>query len=94
MTTKVVAIANPVKLMIVRQKDFENRAKGYEILGKRSPTTGAGIVSIRNPEKDSHLIVRRMKDLGMISAVRQGWVRMAPHFYISPDEIDRVIAEL
>jgi cysteine desulfurase/selenocysteine lyase len=69
-------------------------AKGYEVLGKRSPATGAGIVSIRNPEKDSHLIVRRLKELGMIAAVRQGWVRMAPHFYVRPDEIDRVVAEL
>jgi cysteine desulfurase/selenocysteine lyase len=69
-------------------------AKGYEVLGKRTPETGAGIVSIRHPATDSHLIVRRLKDLGIIAAPRQGWVRMAPHFYISPAEIDRVTAEL
>jgi selenocysteine lyase/cysteine desulfurase len=69
-------------------------AKGYEVLGKRTPTTGAGIVSIRHPATDNHLIVRRLRDLGIIAAPRQGWVRMAPHFYISPDEIDRVLGEL
>ena len=25
---------------------------------------------------------------------RQGWVRMSPHFYISPEEIDRVVEAL
>jgi cysteine desulfurase / selenocysteine lyase len=69
-------------------------AKGYEVLGKRTPETGAGIVSVRHPSTDSHLIVRRLKDRGIIAAPRQGWVRMAPHFYISPAEIDRVTAEL
>jgi cysteine desulfurase / selenocysteine lyase len=69
-------------------------AKGYDVLAKRTPTTGAGIVCIRHPATDSHLIVRRLRDAGIIAAPRQGWVRMAPHFYISPDDIDRVIAQL
>jgi selenocysteine lyase/cysteine desulfurase len=69
-------------------------AKGYEVLGHRTPATGAGIVSIRHPAKDSHFVVRRLKDLGMIAAPRQGWVRMAPHFYVTPEEIERVLAEL
>ena len=69
-------------------------SKGYEVLGQRTPATGAGIVSIRHPTIDSHVIVRRLKDLGIIAAPRQGWVRMAPHFYITPSEIERVIGEL
>jgi cysteine desulfurase/selenocysteine lyase len=69
-------------------------ARGYEVLGKRTSATGAGIVSVRHPNKDSHLVVRRLKDRQMIAAPRQGWVRMAPHFYISPQEIDCVLAEL
>jgi len=56
--------------------------------------TGSGIVSFRHPGVESHLIVRRLKQRGMIAAPRQGWVRMAPHFYISPDEIESVVAEL
>ena len=69
-------------------------ARGYEVLGRRSAATGAGIVSFRHPDKDSHLIVRRLKERKIIAAPRQGWVRMAPHFYISPEEIDGVMAEL
>jgi selenocysteine lyase/cysteine desulfurase len=29
-----------------------------------------------------------------MAAPRQGWVRFSPHFYISPEEIDRVVEEL
>jgi selenocysteine lyase/cysteine desulfurase len=69
-------------------------AKGYEVMGSRSPSSGAGIVSFRHPENDSTAIVRRLREAGIIAAPRQGWIRMAPHFYISPDDIDRVLAEL
>src|SRR3954463_13063399 len=69
-------------------------AKGYEVMGSRSPSTGAGIVSFRHPKDDSTAIVRRLREVGIIAAPRQGWIRMAPHFYISPDDIDRVLAEL
>ena len=68
--------------------------RGYETLGVRSPQTGAGIVSFRKPEVQAHLIVRRLKERGFIAAPRQGWVRVSPHFYISPEEIDRLLAEL
>jgi len=29
-----------------------------------------------------------------MAAPRQGWVRMSPHFYVSPEEIERVIETL
>jgi len=32
--------------------------------------------------------------LHIVTANRSGWVRTSPHFYISPEEIDRMIAEL
>ena len=65
--------------------------KGYELLGHRTPLTGAGIVSFRHPATDSSIIVRRLKEKGIVAAPRQGWVRLAPHFYISPNEIERVL---
>ena len=69
-------------------------AKGYELLGSRSAATGAGIVCFRHPQRESSAIVRRLRERGIIAAPRQGWVRMAPHFYISLAEIDEVLAEL
>ena len=69
-------------------------SKGYEVLGRRTPANGAGIVSYRKPGIDSGAIVHRLKQRGIVAANRSGWVRTSPHFYISPEEIDRMIAEL
>jgi selenocysteine lyase/cysteine desulfurase len=67
---------------------------GFETLGRRSAETGAGIVSFRKPGVDSQEIVRALRSAGIITAHRQGWVRCAPHFYIAPEEIDRMLGEL
>jgi selenocysteine lyase/cysteine desulfurase len=68
--------------------------KDYQVLGSRTPETGAGIVSFRKEGIDSRLIVRNLKDAGFLVAPRQGWVRVSPHFYITPEEIDRMVAAL
>jgi selenocysteine lyase/cysteine desulfurase len=67
---------------------------GYECLGLRSKENGAGIVAIRKPGLDPHMVVRGLKEKGISVTARQGWVRISPHFYISPAEIDRLIDEL
>jgi cysteine desulfurase / selenocysteine lyase len=69
-------------------------AMGFETLGCRSSETGAGIVSFRKPGVESHAIVRALKESGIVTAPRQGWVRAAPHFYISPEEIDKMLSQL
>jgi selenocysteine lyase/cysteine desulfurase len=66
-------------------------ALGFETLAERTPATGAGIVSFRKAGVESHLIVRRLKDAGISVAGRQGWVRAAPHFYISPKDVELVV---
>jgi selenocysteine lyase/cysteine desulfurase len=68
--------------------------KGYELLGTRTPETGAGIVSFRKPGLDAVAIVRKLAAAGIAAAPRAGWVRTSPHFYISPSDIDRMLAEL
>lgn len=69
-------------------------ALGYELACARTPETGAGIVSVRKAGIEATVLVRNLKDKGIIAAPRQGWVRFAPHFYISPDDIDQVLAAL
>ena len=70
------------------------RQKGCEVLGVRTPANGAGIVSFRHPEVDARAIVHRLRERGIIAAPRQGWVRTSPHFYISPDDVDRMLEAL
>jgi len=63
---------------------------GYEVLGTRTPETGAGIVSFRK----SGAIVRLLRAANISTAPRGGWVRTSPHFYISPADIDALLAQL
>ncbi|MDQ6701438.1 MAG: aminotransferase class V-fold PLP-dependent enzyme, partial [Acidobacteriota bacterium] len=70
------------------------RQRGYETLGSRNSDTGAGIVSFRKSDVESRIIVKRLKDAGLMAAPRQGWVRVSPHFYISPGDIDRLLEHL
>jgi len=65
-------------------------AKGYEVLGHRTPETGAGIVSFRKTGVDPRQVVHDLKAAGIQAAPRAGWVRTSPHFYIRPEEIDRM----
>ena len=70
------------------------RQKGYQVLGDRTPENGSGIVALHKPNLDSRDLVRDLKERGIVAAPRQGWVRFSPHFYISPEEIDRVVEAL
>ncbi|MBV8731000.1 MAG: aminotransferase class V-fold PLP-dependent enzyme [Acidobacteriia bacterium] len=70
------------------------QAKGYEVMEQRTPATGAGIVSFRKPGWNPVDIVRQLHGEGIITAPRAGWVRASPHFYISPADIERVLAAL
>ena len=70
------------------------QAKGYQVLGNRTPETGAGIVSFRKAGVEAADIVRKLRAAGIVTAPRAGWVRTSPHFYIRPEEIDRMVEEL
>ncbi|PWU08624.1 MAG: aminotransferase [Terriglobia bacterium] len=64
---------------------------GYELMEERTPETGAGIVSFRKPGVEAGEIVRKLRGEDVITAPRAGWVRASPHFYITPDDIDRAL---
>jgi selenocysteine lyase/cysteine desulfurase len=70
------------------------RNKGYEVMGARTPETGAGIVTFRKPGIDAIELVHKLRLAGISVAPRAGWVRTSPHFYIPPADIDRMIEEL
>lgn len=70
------------------------RERGYEVLGGRTPATAAGIVCIRKPGTDARLTHAHLRDQGILGAPRQGWLRLSPHFYISPEDAGRVIEAL
>ena len=67
------------------------QAKGYEVLGNRTPENGAGIVSFRKAGLEAAQIVCKLRAEGIVVAPRAGWVRTSPHFYISPQDCDRLL---
>ena len=67
------------------------QSKGYAVLGRRTPETGAGIVSFRKDGVDSASICARLREHHIITAPRAGWVRASPHFYVEPDEIEKML---
>jgi selenocysteine lyase/cysteine desulfurase len=69
-------------------------AKGYEVLGRRTAATGAGVVSFRKPGVDSGGLVDQLQQRRILAANRNGWVRTSPHFYISPEEIEEMVRAL
>ena len=69
-------------------------AKGYELIRPRTPENAAGIVTFRKPGMDAAGTVRQLRRQNIITAARAGWVRTSPHFYVSPEEIDRLIDAL
>jgi len=69
-----------------RQIEEGARGKGYEVL-----PSGSGIVTFRREGADSRAIVSNLRAAGIITAPRQGYVRTSPHFYISPDDVGRLL---
>jgi len=67
------------------------QAKGYQVMGTRTPETGAGIVSFRKPGFSDRELVHRLRGANISAAPRAGWVRTSPHFYIRPEDIDRML---
>jgi selenocysteine lyase/cysteine desulfurase len=69
-------------------------ARGYELLGNRTPANSSGIVSFRKSGIGAEEVVRILRSRGIAAAPRAGWVRTSPHFYIAPAEIDQMLEAL
>ena len=91
-----VGIDQVSEAVLARTKQIHDGVleKGYEILGERTPACDSGIVSFRKPGVDSRVVHKQLKDNGILTAPRAGWVRAAPHFYISPEDVQRFLAVL
>ena len=64
--------------------------RGWELL----TAPEAGIVAFRKEGIDASETVQRLAAQGIAVAPRSGWVRASPHFYISEDEVDRLVGAL
>lgn len=81
----------PAVLALAEQIEWGVRSKGYELICPRSEDTGSGIVTFRKEGLDSRHVVKLLRDNRIVAAPRQGWIRTSPHFYLSPDDIGRLL---
>ncbi|WP_020473767.1 aminotransferase class V-fold PLP-dependent enzyme [Zavarzinella formosa] len=65
------------------------RQKGHAVFSSMEPGERSGIVSVDTPGHDPHAIMRRCREAGVIVNVRGGRLRVSPHVYNTPEDLDR-----
>jgi selenocysteine lyase/cysteine desulfurase len=73
---------------------FRAARAGLEVFSSRLPGERSGIVSLVVPGADPRELVRRCRQEGIVINQRAGRLRVSPHCYNTPDELDRVVEVL
>lgn len=69
-------------------------ALGYSIVSSRRPGETSGILTATHPDQVPDALVDRLAERDILVTARAGRLRIAPHFYNSEEEIDRLLAAL
>jgi selenocysteine lyase/cysteine desulfurase len=67
------------------------RKKGFKIYSDSFPGLKTGILACEKSGVDSAELVIKLRENKVISAVRLGRVRLAPHIYNSFEQLDKVV---
>jgi selenocysteine lyase/cysteine desulfurase len=67
------------------------RSKGWRVYSPWEVGERSGIVSIFKPGVDPHPVQQRLAENKILTSVRAGRLRLAPHYYLSESEIYRAI---
>jgi selenocysteine lyase/cysteine desulfurase len=71
------------------------RAAGLEVFSSRADEEWSGIVSLVPPAGgDPRALKNRCRDEGIVINLRAGRLRVSPHCYNTPEEIDRLVTAL
>ena len=65
---------------------------GATVLSDRSPTGRSAIVNFAVPGHEPSAVTAALLGEGVVCSARAGGVRVSPHGYTTPDEIDQVVA--
>lgn len=63
-------------------------AHGWDVLSPGAGHPIAGIVAARHPNVAPREAARRLRERRVVCAVRQGYLRLSPHFYITRGELE------
>jgi selenocysteine lyase/cysteine desulfurase len=70
---------------------------GWDVLSPGAGHPIAGIVAARHPNVAPREAARRLRERRVVCAVRQGYLRLSPHFYITRGELealDRILEKV
>ena len=62
---------------------------GFMIVSPDHPEERSGIVTFRVPEADNAALWKALQNRKAVCSPRAGGIRLSPHFYNTPEEIDR-----
>ncbi|MDA8122490.1 MAG: aminotransferase class V-fold PLP-dependent enzyme [Deltaproteobacteria bacterium] len=65
------------------------RRNGYEVLSPGNPEDRSGIVTFRVPGADPNALWKALLGRNVVCSPRAGGIRVSPHFYNTPGEIER-----
>ena len=63
----------------------------FEIITPKARDKRAGIVSFRRKDKDSMELFMKLKQKKIVCSLREGYIRISPHFYNTIEELDHLI---
>lgn len=66
--------------------------RGFEVLSSRVPSERSGIVSAKKESMDTPAIQRILAAEHIACAVREGRIRLSPHFYNTSEEVAKCLA--
>ena len=68
--------------------------RGYLVTSPRGAGEWSGILSFKHPKKGTDEIFAALSDSSILTSVREGSVRLSPHFYNNEEDIKKFFAAL
>jgi selenocysteine lyase/cysteine desulfurase len=90
--TGLQAIWNRIRTLVDRVVDGLGGSRSVEVRSCLDEDSRSGIVNLACPDPDA--AAQRLLKNGLVVSVRDGGLRVSPHFYNTENEIDRLLAEL
>lgn len=86
------AIADRVARLATRIVEWAGPSRSAKLITPREASRRAGIVAVAPP--DAGKVSARLDASGIAHSLREGAIRLSPHFYNTEEEIDRALAVL
>jgi cysteine desulfurase/selenocysteine lyase len=68
--------------------------RGFRVFSPRGPGEKSGIVSFYPGKHGAEKVCQRLLRKGFVTCARQGRIRVSPHFYNTPEEIESLVRAL